>query len=88
MQCRCGYRFNFTRNQSTREFRTYALVDDEQWVRVMDLEQELLQVEDEDRQAELNSVIGRLVGSVIACPQCQRIIIQHDDIKTIYAVES
>lgn len=71
MQCTCGY--NFALNASdidTRPYKGFAVIPDEDYEKVMQIEAEYLQATGEEAKLKKIAEASQYVGSLLACPAC------------------
>ena len=75
MHCKCGYNFS-GKTRLKREFKSFAVIDDENYRKFLKSELRVLQAK--DLKAKLQAIYrsSKLVGSLFECPKCSRLMLR------------
>ena len=72
MECKCGFSFHSGR---LRDYESYALVRDKDYRKFLRAESETLKCTKSEHTIAAVARSSRYVGTVFACPVCNRIIL-------------
>lgn len=84
MKCDCGYAFKLGAELADREHRSFGVVADRDWERMISLETQWLSEPDPERRNQLFNRSSDLVGSLLECPRCQKLILIVNGERTVY----
>lgn len=84
MKCDCGYAFTLGAELADREHRSFGVVADRDWERMISLETQWLSETDPDKRRDHFDKSAELVGTLLECPRCQKLILIVNGERAVY----
>lgn len=76
MKCPCGYDFALNAVAEKREFRSFAVINDKDYRKVLDSEIKIYATSATAFKLEMIAQATKLVGWLLECPKCKRVLLQ------------
>lgn len=79
MQCRCDYEFDIRADIMEQPFRSFAVIEDRDYERVMRTERQMHAARRRDDKLRACADASQYVTTVFECPRCGRLAMRSDD---------
>jgi len=76
MKCRCGYNFAQNAVEEKRAFRSFAVIDDRDYKKLLESEIKIKNVNETESRLKAIAESSTLVGWLLECPRCKRVLLQ------------
>ena len=74
MKCKCGYRFSGSLHPKRCGFKSYAVIRDKDYQKVLALEAKIITASKGAKKLSLIGNASKHIGSLLECPQCSRLL--------------
>lgn len=75
MLCECGYRYSNQTGTRAEPYKSYALVDDKDYQKFLEMEVKIHQLDDGPAKWRAVARASGQVGRLLECPQCSRLLL-------------